>query len=621
MIKIINFNYLNNGDLKSIFSKEEYLEYLENSNYLEYDILGELLAIPNVLSEKGIFYFILEKKIKVIKKYLEKNKFIENYYIKCLNSENNYQINENRDCVILIKDGKYYFPIYRTRKNNKLDKNIFLQKIFSKDDKDVSYIINELISYYNKSCISNYIKNLYDNVNLSSKNIIIKLTQNKIKLKNQILDSRNKVKYIQLDNNLYLPTNPSGSDLNYNSIYKKDSELSQIFKLNEVIKILKNIEKILDLDYVPILVYYDNIKKTNPPSYNIIFKLLKNKLIIPIKNEIITNSQLKKFGLSYEFQSLDSKVNEYIDNHDETLNIDYDKRNYRVKNLLYKNEGYNLFRLEVSLYIQNNKKVKDDIKNIINNENIDNINKKNEILNILLKFFDLKINKKSIEKTKKDSLFEIMKEIPDLKNYSISNIRDYCKIYKVKDKCNENLHCTFVNNNCKFKVYNNYIFEYLYRLLEEIVQNSIKYKEIMQEDNYYVSDIVDYTQYSNRPFQKIIKTTNFNIKKILSELFGKDSIPELGKRRINKSSIKVEEDFPELIKFSDQFVQEIISNKNTIIRAYVNSYYWLHNPLYDIETRNLNYYSELQDKITNLFKANIIDYIQNNVYDKDFLKI
>jgi hypothetical protein len=42
-------------------------------------------------------------------------------------------------------------------------------------------------------------------------------------------------------------------------------------------------------------------------------------------------------------------------------------------------------------------------------------------------------------------------------------------------------------------------------------------------------DIVDYTQYSNRPDQKIIKTSNFNIKKIMSELFGKNNIPKLGK--------------------------------------------------------------------------------------------
>ena len=65
---------------------------------------------------------------------------------------------------------------------------------------------------------------------------------------------------------------------------------------------------------------------------------------------------------------------------------------------------------------------------------------------------------------------------------------------------------------------------------------------------------------------------------------------------------------------------KIISNNNTIIRAYVNSYYWLNNNLYDIESRNLGYLSDLQTQITNLFKANIIDYIQNNVKNLELVK-
>ena len=54
-----------------------------------------------------------------------------------------------------------------------------------------------------------------------------------------------------------------------------------------------------------------------------------------------------------------------------------------------------------------------------------------------------------------------------------------------------------------------------------MIQDKIKFKELIQEDNYYVSDIVDYTQYSNRPDQKIIKTSNFNIKSILRRFIWK----------------------------------------------------------------------------------------------------
>ena len=69
----------------------------------------------------------------------------------------------------------------------------------------------------------------------------------------------------------------------------------------------------------------------------------------------------------------------------------------------------------------------------------------------------------------------------------------------------------------------------------------------------------------------------------------------------------------ELIKLGKQYIQEIIPNNYTIIRAYINSYYWLKNKLYDISSRNLGYVSELQTVLTYIFKSNIIDYITLNI--------
>ena len=46
------------------------------------------------------------KRTKIIKKTLEKDTFINRYFINCLNSENYYMINENRSFVILLKEGK-----------------------------------------------------------------------------------------------------------------------------------------------------------------------------------------------------------------------------------------------------------------------------------------------------------------------------------------------------------------------------------------------------------------------------------------------------------------------------------------------------------------------------------
>ncbi len=326
--------------------------------------------------------------------------------------------------------------------------------------------------------------------------------------------------------------------------------------------------------------------------------------------------QFKKYGISYEYQSLEEQIDNDINNKSEPL----DDRDERVRNKLYINEGYNLFRLELSLYLNNNHDIKKRIINIVRNDNISIKNKKKELMHILINIVNKKLSNKIKGGGDRQSLAHIVKKMPDLKNYNVSNIRDYCKVHRTKNKCDETFHCTFINNTCKFQLYENDAIEYMHRIIEEIIQDKIKFKELIQEYSYYVSDIVDYTQYSHRPNQKIIKTTNFNIKKIMKELFGKNNIPLLGRRRSRKSNTKIEEDYPELIEMGKQLIQEIISNKNSIIRAYVNSYYWINNKLYDIESRNLGYFSELQDRITNLFKANIIDYIQNNVYHKEFVR-
>ena len=223
-------------------------------------------------------------------------------------------------------------------------------------------------------------------------------------------------------------------------------------------------------------------------------------------------------------------------------------------------------------------------------------------------------------KGKSNKFIEIIKELPNLSNFNISNVRDYCHVNRNKDKCNANLHCTFINNTCNFVMFKNDLLSNVSKLVEEMIMDGIKFKEIIQEENYYVSDVVDYTVFSDRPNQKIIKTSNFNIKKIMTELFGKDSIPQLGKRRIGKQEVTIDVDIPEALELGKEVIQEIVGNKNSIIRAYVNGYYWMLNTLYDKESRNLGYESELQERLTNLFKANLIDYLVGNVFNEELKK-
>ena len=611
------FTYLNNGDIKSMFKdRNGFISYIKNSNYLEYDIMGELLAIPGVLSKKGLFYFMFDKKIKVIKKSLEKDNIIENYYLQCLNYENYHNINEDRDYIILIKDGRFYFPIYNVKKSTK-DKKIILTKKF--DGENNNKIINELKKYYGLSCIESFIFKINKTYNITAKNIFENYKNEGIK--KQVIDLRNKVKYLKLESGLLLPVKPSGSILSNTSISSNNTSIiniininsiktSDLFDLDETIRLLNKFNKLSpELNYVPKNVYYNNIKnENNVNKYNITSILLMNNLIVPIKNEYVLTSAFKKFGVGYEFQSME----EVIDNAISNKEVPYDNRTINIKNRLYRNEAYNLFRLELSVYLQSNSSILNSIIGIVRNSNINKKNKRKELMSILLNVIETK--------GKSNKFIEIIKELPNLSNFNLSNVREYCSINRTKDKCNVNLHCTFINNTCNFVMFKNDLISNISKIIEELIMDGIKFKEIIQEENYYVSDVVDYTIFSDRPNQKIIKTSNFNIKKIMTELFGKDSIPQLGKRRIGKQDLIVDIDVPEAVELGKEVIQEIISNKNSIIRAYVNGYYWMLNTLYDKDSRNLGYDTELQERLTNLFKANIIDYLVGNVFNEELKK-
>ena len=617
----IYFTYLNNGDIRESFKeKTNYINYIKNTNYLEYDIIGELVEIPGVITQKGIYFYILTKQIIKIQKALEKEKIKEKYYLECLNGENNNNIDDDdRDIVILIKENDYYFPIYYVQKDSKIHKKIQLQKIYknSTTSSNISFnkIIKELKDYHYKSCKNNLINQITKNNNLVAKNIIHKLGNAKSKfiIKKQYIDSRNKCNYIELDNNLLIPVVPSGVSYNYPISNIKLLKI-QWNDFKTTIKLLETINKIIELDYTAKTLFYD--KKDNS-KIRIISILLNNELTIPVSPEFIDETSAKKYGLSIRFQPLDETIDQEIINFNNEYI--YDNRGKNVKMHNYKNEAYNLYRLEICLYLSDNTIIKEQIINIVKNVKLSNKEKKEELRTILFEMIDKKLlaEYKLVKSKNNKNMAFLVNELPDLKNYIISNVRDYCKVNETKEKCNNNLHCTWRDNTCKLQLLESMAIDFVNKIVEEMVQNGIKFKELIQEAEYYVSDIVDYTQYSNKPNQKIINTSNFNINKLLSELFGKDKIPIIGRRQLSKLYNTDNEEQPGLIEIGKQLIQLIIPNKDSIIRAYANSYYWCKNPLYDTESRNLGYINELQTTLTFLFKAYIIDFVQNSLLKND----
>ncbi|ULY68456.1 putative VV A7-like early transcription factor large subunit [Chlorella virus XW01] len=603
----ILFTYLNNGDIRGAFNNiKDYVHYLQNSRYLEYDIMGELLGHPNVLTKNGITYIILERK-----------RGDDNYYLKCLNLENINNINDDRDIVIMTLEGKYYFPIYRLSKTKK-EKVFNIQKYYDIDtQKNLKQLFNELKEYFNTSCNNNLVKKLEPLSLLENKIILNKLSLSvNFKVKKQYIDSRYKCRYLEINyikNNksIIIPTKPTGIDYklpidNLNNMNKNNQRLN-LSDLSDLLDIVLILEKELNKNYKPKYLVYSSSKNgkflINSVEY-------QNNLSTPIVSTLLEQKEIdtlkKKYMINIKFQSLEDDIDNAINNNKK---IDFDERLKNVKEHQYRSEGYNLFRLELSNYLSNDNITRDKIIEIVRSS-LSKKEKRKELYKIVVNIINHKLDTK-VEKIKTKPIGEIVKELPILSDYKKENLRYICNNTD-KKKCEMNPHCILSNNECSFRLTIIMANDYINRILYEMVQDNISFKELIQEDEYFVSDIVDTTNYTKRPSQVIVRSNNVNIRKILLDMFGNEKVPKIGKRKFQKRFDNEEEEYPEMIELGSQYLQMIIPNKDSIIRAFVNCYYWMTNELYHNNARNLGYFSDLQTQITNLLKAKMVEFIMLN---------
>ena len=208
-------------------------------------------------------------------------------------------------------------------------------------------------------------------------------------------------------------------------------------------------------------------------------------------------------------------------------------------------------------------------------------------------------------------LVHINDDNPHIDNYMIKNNREICPT-NTKETCQTQIHCQWKSGSCLFKASSKQIIEYINKITEELTNNELKSNELLSKENYFVSDIVNKEYYTNRENQKIIKSNNNNIKKILSELFGKNNVPIIGKRRMNKISKNINENnIYNPLEIVGNRMYQIVHFSNPIYRAYSNCYFWLRNPLMETVHRNLGYYNPLQTDLANYFKSQVIDWIVN----------
>lgn len=721
------FTSLNSGDIRTQFGTiQSYISYIKNNEYLEYPLLNDLICLPGVINKNGINIIIFQKKLRIIRKSLEKEKVKESYYIICQNSENVEELkNPARETAFIIKENKNYYPIIMVVKEEEQNKEVDIIKSF-KYNQDPKNIIQHIFNYYKINCKSEF-HILVNDKSLGAFNaketykILQAIGNKQYQPKTQIIDARFKCKFLVTYGGHIIPTLPSGTIYHINITsnldnYVKDYNTTHKY-LTEIYQLTKS-----KLKLKPIGIFYRDKKEK---SYIISAIMTSSYDSVPIVERIMTMEYIKREKLIVQNKPNDNMIDkEILKGRD---NIVIDNRVYAVSQNKYETELYQLFRYHLSYYLNyvpNGLKYKARLEHIIANPKITKREKKLETKRLLYQmsnsdlartFNELLKRKISEEKKSQEQVagqfdeslslpddakalaeaitpvnidnsgeksiqlipldFDVSDKRPrsnlvdsaltpdtveydfsepiapattpyqfskneppimqnvnfpaeekhwlhllpdnkqiDYPSFILKNNRELCYSSNTKDACNANQHCNWINskNMCVLSLKKDMLVNFINKVAEEFIQNELKAHEILRKGDYFVSDIVNYNVFTERPGERIIMSSNTNINKILSEIFGKENIPRIGKRR-NKieamqNYMQLNMDNP-MKDIQNWYVQNIIENNNTIFRAFANGYYWLTHPYNDPVIRNLGYYSSIQTNLSSVYKAQVVDWL------------
>jgi hypothetical protein len=611
------FTALNNGDIKTSFeTREKYADFIRTNNNLGPDSMSHIMTIPGVLKPTGLNIVIFRKETIIIKKTLEKEKIRDDFVISCQNVEELNNIKDNsKDSIILIKENKNYYPIVLVIKKN-IDKNFSIIKLFKFENVQEN-ILNHIYDFYDRNCHVDIIgettskiiaKDLYKQLS--------KLNNKEFMPHTQLIDARNKCKYIVINSGLILPVKPSGSIYDLQIIKTIDNKLQTYDEAFDSLQKLYDASK-KGINIKPIGVYY-NFKTEK--GLNVIGIMTSTYDLAPIKPLVMNIETINNKNLAVEYKQLFDKVDSEIAKGKENYKVD--ERIIAVKHKEYENESYELFRLHLSEYLEqpDNINIKKKFIKIISDVDIPIAMRRDQIKMILFRIIDRGLQM-LYEKTRSNlvqeggkygKLVHVINKLPNVENYTINNNREVCTIHKTKDQCIRNLHCHFSYDECNFALTREMIITFVNKISEELTTNEHKAAEILKKDNYFVSDIANYNVFEERPRQRIIKSTNSTINNVLTDLFGKENMPKIGKRKMFKTNLTDLQDMNmqnPLQNMGDFSLQKIIENNISLLRAYANCYTWLKHSYYETENRNLGYYSELQTDMANYFRSNIIDWL------------
>lgn len=593
------FISLYDGKIKIIFDNiDNYLKHIKLDEIIDFNYY---LDIIHYIYKINIFIFT--NKHMTIKIDDKNTTNINEISLEC--NKNITPFNKIYKSLIIINENNYFNPIIEIIKKNN-SPNISTKYIFNYSENS---IINHILNYYKITC--------NDHLNINNMNVIllinaINIFNDLIALDNkkfiptlQLIDNSYQTEYLIIQNQFLLPVFPYKiiTELPYQSFINKNKYLNSF---NDTYLFLVEINNLLNnkYDFIPKYILYS--KKQSDKLY-INYIKCNNNLIIDIKPSWINTTVFKKLKLIPEFfYTEDSLIDaEIIKGND---NIEFDDRLYNITYDNYNENSYELLRLHLSNFFNTNKISKNNILDIINSS--DNYSHKSK------KLYNL--------------LIKIIKNNYNIINNDISSnfLKKYIKINKL-ELCNNddksNQHCSMKNQKYIFNIYSNNITSFMNTLINELLTNPIKKKELLQIDNYYVTTLINRELFTERENQVIIREDILSYKQSLYNIFGNKFKSKTGKKienLINKfgenKSRYLELNIKHTYTYINNYIiQPIKINDDSLLRAYVNGFFWIKNKYNNEKYRNLGYYHPLQTLLVNYFKPIIID----NLLEMNKIKI
>jgi hypothetical protein len=626
------FTSLNNGDIRTQFKTiDAYIEYIKNNRFIDYNLVNDLLCVPGVIRKNGIAVIFFQRKKRVYQKKFEKEKVKIDYYITCHNQENVMDLKDpNKETIILVKENKNYYPIVMVTKEDNKNTEFSIEKTYRYEN-DNDNIINHVYDYYNLNCYSDYsvLVNDQTHENNTAKFVNRILSEQKDKnyrTKVQYVDDRFKCKYIITNGGHIIPTVISGSIYDVKIVSSVDKYVKDyattIKNLNAIAKATDGILKIRPIGFY----YIDKKNKT----YSVTSIITENYNVVPIIKANVTSDFLKTHKYIIKHKSDDDIIDKEILKGPKSIVID--ERIIDINKSRYKLELYQLFRLHLSYFLNHSEageKYRKKIIEIITSKYTKR-EKKIRLKKILYGVCSTElVNRynaliqKQIDTQKGGTLDKKWININtntkiDYPSIVFSNNREICYNLENKNACNSYVHCKWTSKNtCVLDVNQDILPEYINKICEEFVQNDLKANEILNINDHTVMEVVSYNVFKERKDEEIIIGSSKNADKILGEIFGKENIPQIGKKR---SKINLTQDYDALNRnnplndIDEWHVQNIIPNNNTIYRAFANAFFWSIHTYDNKNYRNLGYYSLLQTELSSIYKSQVIDWlmIDNN---------